>query len=88
MNKECKIAEMGMINMLYEMKNPLTNIRLCLEMLEKAGPVSDREEYYSIMKNSAVVLESSIRDLVNSFSELGITLHIAQDHTIIENSGI
>ncbi|MEO6537939.1 MAG: histidine kinase dimerization/phospho-acceptor domain-containing protein [Ferruginibacter sp.] len=78
MDSESKIAELGMLNMLYEMKNPLTNIRLSLEFLE-AGTANDPKEYYSIIKKSALNIESSIRELCKSFNDLGITIHIGSD---------
>ncbi len=81
MDKECKIAELGMMDMLYEIKNPLTNIRLALELLE-SGNGEDPTVYYTIIKNSAIDIEGSIKELCNSFSELGFTLHITPDPTM------
>ena len=83
MDRESKIAELGMLNMLYEMKNPLTNIRLSLELLE-AGTANDPQEYYAIIKKSALNIETSIRELCKSFNDLGITIHIgSEDQTQI-----
>ena len=35
MSQESKIAQLGILNILNQMKNPLTNIRLCVDMLEE-----------------------------------------------------
>ena len=84
MHKESKILELGMINMLYDIKNPLTNIRLCLDLLESGSHKQDPVVYYGIMKESAIKIETYIRELCGSFHELGITLHIPPDTTAIE----
>ena len=79
MGKQSKIAELGMLNILYQMKNPLTNIRLAVEMLEKEQDKLIERDCHEIIKNSAVALEESIRDLCRSFNELGVSIHIEQD---------
>ena len=83
MGKKSKIAELGMLNILYQMKNPLTNIRLSIEELESGSNCDNREACHTIIKNSAISLENSIRDLCRSFSELGVTIHIEEDVTPI-----
>ena len=79
MENTCKIAEVGLIGMLHEMNNPLTNIKLCLELLESA-PAHLREVYYSIIKKSADVMESSIKDIYSSFVENGFSLHMEPEY--------
>ena len=83
MGKQSKIAEMGVLNILNQMKNPLTNIRLCLESIEKGQEASADKDCLGIIKNSAIKLEDAIRDLCNSFDELGMSIHIEQDQTAI-----
>ena len=78
MSHPSKIAQLGIINILNQMKNPLTNIRLCVDMLDeeadkKTGGCNE------IIKNSAISLENSIRDLCTSFEELGVTIHLEAD---------
>ncbi|MEJ7611903.1 MAG: histidine kinase dimerization/phospho-acceptor domain-containing protein [Ferruginibacter sp.] len=81
MGKQSKIAELGMLNILYQMKNPLTNIRLAVEMMDRERDELVDRDCREIIKNSAVALEESIRDLCRSFNELGVSIHIEQDIT-------
>jgi len=76
MKTESKIAELGMMNILSQLKNPLTNIRLCLEMLESGNSAEDPQVYYSIIKNSSLEIESSIQDICTTFRDLGMALHV------------
>ena len=76
MKQECKIAELGMLNMLFEMKNPITNIRLCLELLEAEECNIDPKNFYKIIKSSAIDIEDSIKTLCNSFHENGFSLYM------------
>ena len=84
MSKASKIAEMGILNILNQMKNPLTNIRLSLDMMENDSDV-DRGKCREIIKNSAISLEDSIRDLCQSFGDLGVTIHLETDRTPLES---
>ncbi|MEP6711253.1 MAG: hypothetical protein ABJA37_02500 [Ferruginibacter sp.] len=77
--KESKIAKMGMINMLSEIKNPLTNIRLCIELLESGDHTNDTKGYYAIIKNNALKIETSIRDIYATFKEHGFALYLPGD---------
>ncbi len=81
MSKKSTIAELGVINILNQMKNPLTNIRLCAEMIEKQYKSNDGTDCHDIIKKNAIVLEQSIRDLLKSFKELGMSIHVEADHT-------
>ena len=83
MGKQSKIAEIGILNILNQMKNPLTNIRLSLEAIENGQDKILDKDCHTIIKNSAVKLENSIRDLCRSFNELGMSIHIEQDYTEI-----
>ena len=80
MSHQSKIAELGVLNMLNQMKNPLTNIRLCAEMMD--SDEKDCKQYSEIIKNSAIKLEESIRDICNSFEELKLSIHMQthEDH--------
>ncbi len=78
MSKESKIAQLGILNILEHMKNPLTNIRLSLDMLEYEID-ADRTKYRDIIKKSTISLEESIKDLCKSFDDLGVTIHIETD---------
>ena len=83
MGKPSKIAQIGVLNILNQMKNPLTNIRLSVDILENNPKDEDILQCKEIIKKSAIKIEDSIRDLCNSFTELGISLHIEEDNTII-----
>ena len=83
MSKPSIIAQLGILNILNQMKNPLTNIRLSLNMLENDTDV-DRDKYQEIIKNSAISLEDSIRDLCQSFGDLGVTIHLETDSKGLE----
>ncbi len=76
MKQECKIAELGMLDMLFEIKNPITNIRLCLELLESENSPVDPQKFYKIIKSSAIDIEESVRTLCNTFHENGFSLYI------------
>ena len=78
MSQPSKIAQLGIINILNQMKNPLTNIRLCVDMLEK-DDCNDVANCKHIIKTSAINLENSIRDLCTSFTDLGLTIHLNVD---------
>ena len=84
MSKESKIAQLGILNILNQMKNPLTNIRLSLDILENDLD-ADSIKYREIIKNSAISLEDSIRDLCDSFADLGVTIHLETDNTVLES---
>ena len=83
MSKPSKIAQLGILNILNQMKNPLTNIRLSIEMLENDTD-ADRTKYRDIIKTSAISLEDSIRDLCQSFGDLGVTIHLETESTGLE----
>lgn len=79
MESPCKIAELGLISMLHDMNNPLTNIRLCLELLEDGSPEL-KEKYYLIIKSSADKMESSIKDICSCFVSEEFTVHVSNHH--------
>lgn len=86
MGHQSKIAELGVLNILNQMKNPLTNIRLCIDMLESEGEDKECIKYKEIIKNSAISLEESIRDLCNSFSELKLSIHMQSNESLFEQN--
>ena len=75
MSQPSKIAQLGILNILNQMKNPLTNIRLCVDMLEE-NDSADLANCNKIIKTSAISLENSIRDLCTSFAEIGLSIHV------------
>ena len=75
MSQPSQIAQLGILNILNQMKNPLTNIRLCVDMLEEKD-CNDISNCNKIIKSSAVSLENSIRELCTSFAEIGLSIHI------------
>ena len=83
MSKQSKIAQLGILNILNQMKNPLTNIRLSIDILENDTD-ADESQYREIIKNSAISLEDSIRDLCQSFADLGVTIHLETDNNGLE----
>ena len=87
MSQPSKIAELGILNILNQMKNPLTNIRLCVDMLGDNNCVEDNN-CREIIKNSAINLENSIRDLCTSFADLGVTIHLESEKTQFETLGV
>ena len=82
MSHQSKIAELGVLNILNQMKNPLTNIRLCAEMMESDD--KDCLKYSEIIKNSAIKLEDSIRDICNTFAELKLSIHMQTNDDKLE----
>ena len=83
MSKPSIIAQLGIVNILNQMKNPLTNIRLSIEMLEN-GEELNKAKYMDIIKTSAINLEDSIRDLCQSFDDAGVVIHLEANHTQFE----
>ena len=66
MDSSNKIAAAGLVNMLNEINNPITNIKLCLELLQNCSEDA-RETYYSILKRSVEIIEMSLKDISNAF---------------------
>jgi hypothetical protein len=78
-----KIAQIGILHILNEMKNPLTNIMLCLEMIESNHRENDEKDCHQIIRKSSKALEESIRDLIKSFNDLGISIHLEEDNSAV-----
>jgi len=76
MDMPCKIAEKGLVTLVQAMKNPLTNIKLSIDLLESGNTDQSIENYYAIIKNNAQRLEDSIREICDCFFEQGFTLHL------------
>lgn len=66
MENNSKIAAIGVVGALQEMNNPLTNIKLCVEMLEAGIP--NPELYYEIMRKNTATMEKSIKELCDVFA--------------------
>lgn len=77
--KHSKIAQMGIVKVLSEIKTPLTNIKLCLDLLEKDAVVENQHVYFEILKNSTSAIETAVNELCNSFNDLDIAIHIPPD---------
>ncbi len=82
-SKISPLAKLGIVDMLNEMKTPITNIKLCVELLESDHEDHERD-YHVMIKNNAVKLESRLRELLNTFYHLGISVHLAEDKTPIQ----
>ena len=80
---KASIAQIGILHILHQMKNPLTNIMLCLEMIENNQKDIDGKDCHDIIKNSSKALEHSIRDLIKSFNDLGISVQLGEDRSVI-----
>lgn len=85
--KKSKLAEMGLIKILSEIKTPLTNITLCIELLQNDDVTENKHVYYEIMKKSAHTIEDSVKDLCKSFSDLGISIYMPPDETMLDSIG-
>lgn len=83
--KHSKIAQMGIVKVLSEIKTPLTNIKLCLDLLQKDAVVENQHVYFEILKNSTSAIENAVADLCNSFNDLGISIHIPADKNHLES---
>ncbi len=84
--KKSKLAEMGLIKILSEIKTPLTNITLCIDLLQKDNAAENKHVYYEIMKNSTHTIENSVKDLCKSFSDLGISIYMPPDEQILDSA--
>ena len=73
-----KLATMGFVGMLSEMKNPLTSIRLCIDLLESGGQPG--EDYMSIIKKNAAVLEKDIVEMCNYFNDGRFSIKIEDEN--------
>lgn len=78
---------MGIVKVLSEIKTPLTNIKLCLDLLQKDAVVENQHVYFEILKNSTTAIETAVKDLCNSFNDLGIAIHIPPDQNKLESLG-
>lgn len=60
------IAEAGLVYMLNDLQNPITTIRLCLDLLEN-GNEEFRDQYYGIIKRNTEQLERNLREIAACF---------------------
>jgi len=70
MENNSKIISAGLVCLLNEMNNPLTSIKLCMELLQTASEET-REEYYTIIEKSTEQLQHAVHELSNSFLKDG-----------------
>ncbi len=73
-----KLATMGLVGMLSEMKNPLTSIKLCIDLIESGD--GDREEYLAMIKKNAGTLEKDILEMCNYFNEGRFSIKIEDEN--------
>lgn len=66
MENKNNIAESGLVYLLNEMNNPITNIRLSVELLEN-GNEDMRQVYYDIIKKNTALLEAAVKELSDTF---------------------
>ena len=75
------IAEAGLVYMLNDLQNPITTIRLCLDLLEN-GDNEFRDQYYAIIKRNTEHLEMTLREIAASFIDSsGFSVHMKDSAT-------
>jgi hypothetical protein len=72
-----KLATMGLVGMLSEMKNPLTSIRLCIDLIE-SGAEPERD-YFEMIKKNAATLEKDLIEMCNYFNDGRFSLKIEHE---------
>lgn len=80
MEQRCKIAQEGMINMLQDMRNPLANIELSLELLQLEHSADQESACYNIIQKNTNRIAHSIHELCKCFFEQGFTLCISTEN--------
>jgi signal transduction histidine kinase len=69
MLQKVSITELGMMYTLHELNNPLTNILLCLDLLEIPSPENKKNPYYDIIKKNALAMGESVKDMYKCLAE-------------------
>lgn len=69
MKQTSTIIQLGVNHTLEQMKNPVTNIMLCVELLNSETSAKKKQVYYKTIQHSAVRLETSIREVCSFFKE-------------------
>lgn len=64
------ITDLGMMITLKDLNNPLTSIRLCLDLLETSDPSEKAQEpYYGIIKKNTRAMTISLREMYEVLAE-------------------
>ena len=72
-----KLATMGLVGMLSEMKNPLTSIKLCIDLIESGA--EPEQDYFEMIRKNAATLEKNIIEMCNYFNDGRFSIHIEND---------
>lgn len=70
MEKKRTIMSLGVIHNLQQMKNPLTNIMLSVELIAAETAEDKKEGYYNTIKHNAQRLEGCIKEMCAFFNDL------------------
>jgi two-component system, sporulation sensor kinase E len=83
-----KLAAVGRIatTLAHEIRNPLTNIGLSLEFLEKQSVSEEQVSYFEIISRNTVRINETITELLNSARPISINLKKENLQEILENS--
>lgn len=64
------IIEIGVLHALQQMKNPLTNIMLSVELIGTETDEEKKQTYYKMIQQSASKMEMAIKGIYNFFKDL------------------
>jgi PAS domain S-box-containing protein len=83
-----KLAAVGRIaaTLAHEIRNPLTNISLSLEFLEKQSLSEDQVSYFEIVSRNTVRINEIITELLNSSRPISINLKKEKLQDILDES--
>lgn len=70
MEKKRTVMSLGIIHNLQQMKNPLTNIMLSVELIASETAEDKKEDYYNTIKHNAQRLEVCINEMCAFFNDL------------------
>ena len=70
MEKKRTVMSLGIIHNLQQMKNPLTNIMLSVELIASETAEDKKENYYNTIKHNAQRLEVCIKEMCAFFNDL------------------
>lgn len=78
MKQTSTIIQVGVNHTLEQMKNPVTNIMLCVELLNTETSAKKKKVYYKTIQLSALRLETSIREVCSFFKEQNEALSVGR----------
>lgn len=64
------IIEIGVLHALQQMKNPLTNIMLSVELIGTETDEEKKQTYYKMIQQSASKMEMAIKGIYNFLKDL------------------